>query len=76
MAKSRLKVAEKAVAEAKEYYRATYQSFKNGLADTTDLLDARYFLTRAKNQHADALYDVQLAIATLERVVEVKESNQ
>jgi len=72
VAKNRLNVAKEALKEAKEHYRVTYEAFKNGLADTTDLLDARYFLTRAKNQHLDAHYDIQLAIATLQRVLEIK----
>ncbi len=71
VAKNRLKVAESAVKEGKEHYRITYESFKNGLATTTDLLDARYFLTRSENQKVDAFYDVQSAIARLQRVLEI-----
>ncbi len=70
VAKNRLKVALSAVAEGKEHYRTTYEAFKNGVATTTDLLDARYFLTRSENQKVDAFYDVQSAIARLQRVLE------
>ena len=71
VAKNRLKVAESAVKEGKEHYRITYESFKNGLATTTNLLDARYFLTRSEIQKVDAFYDVQIAIAELQRILEI-----
>ncbi len=72
VAKNRLKVAESALKEGKEHYRITYESFKSGLATTTDLLDARYFLTRSEIQKIDSFYDVQIALAELERVLEMK----
>jgi len=71
VAKNRLKVAESAVKEGKEHYRITYESFKNGLVTTTNLLDARYFLTRSEIQKVDAFYDVQIAIAELQRILEI-----
>ena len=56
VAKDRMKVAAKALDEANEHYRVTYEAYQNGLADTTDLLDARYLLTKAKDRYADAHY--------------------
>ncbi len=73
VAKDRLKVAVKALDEAKEHYRVTHEAYQNGLADTTDLLDARYLLTKAKDRYADAHYDIQLAIATIERILEIRD---
>ncbi len=74
VAKNRLKVAETALAEGKEHYRTTYEAFKSGIATTTDLLDARYFLTRSENQKVDSFYDVQSAIAQLQRVIEADQN--
>ena len=70
VAKNKLKVAEVGYLEGKEHYRITYESFKNGVATTTDVLDARYFLTRSENEKVDAFYDVQKALAELQRVLE------
>jgi outer membrane protein TolC len=66
----RLEAAETAVLQAEENYRVTENQFRERVATTTDLLDARFFLTRARNQVNNALYDVHLWAARLERVIE------
>lgn len=76
VARNRLKVAEVGVEEGKEHYRVTYESFRSGLADTTDLLDARVLLTRAESQQTDAFYDVQKARARLLRIIESDDKNK
>jgi len=67
---SNLTVSEKAVAQAEENYRITNQQFKQNVSTNTDLLDARVFLSRARTQHNNALYDLFVSKATIERVVE------
>ncbi len=69
--KERLKVARKAVEQAGENYRITENRFRQRMATTTDLLDARFFLTRAENDLKNAEYDYYLSLAELERVVGV-----
>jgi outer membrane protein TolC len=66
----RLVSAGTAVGQAEENYRVTDNQFRERLATTTDLLDARFFLTRARNQRNEALYDLHLWAARIERVVE------
>jgi outer membrane protein TolC len=65
-----LEVSKKAVAQAEENYRITNQQFKQNISTNTDLLDARVFLSRARTQHINALYDLFLSISEIERVVE------
>jgi outer membrane protein TolC len=43
-----LKVAQKSIAQAEENLRITDMSFKQGVATTADILDAIYYLSRAK----------------------------
>jgi outer membrane protein TolC len=66
----RLESAETAVMQAEENYRVTENQFRERLATTTDLLDARFFLTRAKSQANNAFYDVHLWGARIERAIE------
>lgn len=70
IAEGKLKVAEKAVGQAEENYRVTAIQYRERVATTSDVLDARTFLTRAKNQRNSALYDLHLASAKIERVIE------
>jgi outer membrane protein TolC len=70
ISEGKLGVADKAVDQAEENYRVTRSQFRERVATTTDLLDARSFLTRARNQYNNALYDLHLAAARIERVVE------
>jgi outer membrane protein len=70
VARGRLEAAETAVEQAEENYRVTENQFKERLATTTDLLDARFYLTRARSQMNNALYDVHLWTARIERAVE------
>jgi|GEM_PF-533531 len=66
----KLEAAETAVMQAEENYRVTDSQFKERIATTTDLLDARFYLTRARSQSNNALYDVHLWSARIERAVE------
>lgn len=66
----KIDLARAAIAQAEENYRITENQFRERVATTTDLLDARVFLTRARNDHNNALYDLARSTAVIERVVE------
>ncbi len=70
IAREKLVVAETAVSQADENYRVTDLQFKERVATTTDLLDARTYLTDAKDRYNNALYDIHVARATIDRVLE------
>lgn len=70
VAAGKIALADKAVEQARENYRITENQFRDRVATTTDLLDARVFLTRAHNDATNARYDLARAAAVLERVVE------
>ena len=66
----RIELSKKGVEQAEENYRITENQFRERVATSTDLLDARVFLTRARNEYNNAVYNLGLSLATLERVVE------
>jgi outer membrane protein len=66
----RIELARVGIEQAEENYRITDNQFRERVATTTDLLDARVFLTRARNEYNNAVYNVSLSLAALERVVE------
>ena len=66
----RLSVASKSVEQAEEFYRITNNQFRERMTTATELLDARVFLTRARNEYNNALYNMYQCIAETERVVE------
>jgi outer membrane protein TolC len=70
LAKASLGVAKKSVISAEENYRITHSQYKQSVATNTDLLDARYMLTRAKSDYNTALYNLYKAIADIDRVTE------
>ena len=70
LARGRVNVAKKAIKQAEENYRITDNQFKQRMATSTDVLDARVFLSRAKNDYNNAFYDLQAAMAAIERVEE------
>jgi outer membrane protein TolC len=70
VSKGKLAVAEVAIDQGEENYRVVESQFKERVATSTDLLDARFLLTRAKNQYNDAVNDLRLSAAQIERVLE------
>jgi outer membrane protein len=72
---NRVEVARKAVEQAEENYRITNNQFKQRVATTTDLLDARFFLTRAQTDHTNSISSLHSAIAVIERAIEVRNMN-
>jgi outer membrane protein TolC len=68
-AEERLQVGEKSVAQAEESLTLTRDRFAQGLALSTQLMDAQTALTAAQVRRADAQTDVQIAIAALRRAL-------
>ncbi len=65
--KERIAVAEQTVGQATENSRITGDKFKEGLALTTDVLDADLALLQAKTNYTQSLVDYELAEARLEK---------
>ena len=61
-----------ALKQAQENYKIVNDRFKEGLSDNTDLIDANYLLTQAKQKYSKSYYDKYLAIATIKRVLEIE----
>jgi len=65
-----LGVARTSLKEAEENLRVTEASFKEGVATSTDILDAIYYLSRAKYNVINAKTQVFLNYFKLQRVIE------
>ncbi len=63
-------VAKEALAQAKENYNIVEDRYKNSIATTTTFIDARFYLTRAKSEFIQSIYNLHQANAKLERVLE------
>lgn len=72
VANDNLKTATLALKQAKENYNIVKNRFNEGISSSTDLTDANYLLTSAKQSFHRAYFDKFLAQATLKRVFEVK----
>ncbi len=70
IAKGRLQEAKIGVLQAEENYRVTENLFQQQQATTVDLLDAQFLLTRSRNMEINAHYDLFLASAVLDRILE------
>lgn len=58
-----------AVEQAKEGFRISEELFKEQMATSTDVLDARTLLSRTMTNYFGALYDFKMAKAALERAM-------
>ncbi|PIF04529.1 MAG: hypothetical protein CSA86_01720 [Arcobacter sp.] len=56
--------------QSKENYKIVNNRFKEGLSSSTDLINANFLFTRAKQSLENAFYDRFLAKATLDRIFE------
>lgn len=70
VSKLNYETAKVSLAQSKENYKIVYNRFKEGLSTSTDLINANYLLTQAKQSFDNAYYDRFLAKATLDRVFE------
>ena len=65
----KIEVTRTGVGQAAENYRTTDEKFKNGMATSTDLLDAENLLLQARLNHTRALAEYQIARARMEKAV-------
>lgn len=70
VAQGRQQEALSGVTQAEENYRVTQSRYRQQQATTFDLLDARFLLTRTRNQEINARYDLHSKTAVLDRVLE------
>lgn len=70
VASDNLKTAQLSLLQAKENYSIVNNRYNEGIATTTELTDANYLLTQAKQKYDKAYFDKYLAIATLDRIFE------
>lgn len=68
VARTNIETASTALDQAKENYRMTNLQYQHQLATTTNVLDARAFLSQAMTNYYGALYGYLIAEAELERV--------
>lgn len=68
-AERQIEVTRKAIDQAEENYRITVERFREQVATSTDVLDAQTLLTRARSDYANALGDLNINRATLERAL-------
>ncbi|MBK9248048.1 MAG: TolC family protein [Ignavibacteria bacterium] len=68
-AKEKLKVAQEGIKQADENLRLTNERLKNGVALSTDVIDADYALLLTKTNLTNAIVDVELAVARLQKAL-------
>lgn len=71
VARDNLETSKLSLTQAKENYQIVKNRFSEGVASTTDLTDANYLLTQAKQRYNKAYFDKYLSIATLDRIFEI-----
>lgn len=60
-----IRTVETAINQAKENYRISQERYKQQVASSTDVLDARTLLSRTQFNYYSALYDLEIAKAAL-----------
>ncbi len=70
VANDNLETSKLALLQANENYSIVKNRFNEGIATSTDLTDANYLLTQAKQGFNRAYFDKYLAISTLDRIFE------
>ncbi len=68
-----IKTAEIALEQAKENYRITNLQYQQQMTTSTEVLDARTYLTQAQVNYYNALYGYYIAKAELERAIGKKQ---
>lgn len=69
VAESSIGTAEKALEQAGENWRITDMQYRNQVATSTDVLDARNFLSQAQTNYYRAVYGYGIALAQLEKAL-------
>ena len=68
-AAQRIAVAQEAIDQAEENSRSTNEKYRNGLATSTDLLDASLAVLQARTSYAGALVEDEIALARLKKSI-------
>ena len=69
VAKNNITTASQALDQALENWRITNVQYRQQVATSTEVLDARTFLTQADSNYYNSLYGYSIAIAELNRVI-------
>jgi len=69
VAKINVETAKKSLSQARENYRVTNEGYKVQVNTSTDVLDARTYLTQSELNYYSALYGFHIALAALKRAV-------
>ncbi len=69
VAKVNVETAKKSLVQAKENFRVTTEGYKVQVNTSTDVLDARTYLTQSEMNYYGALYGYHIALAALKRAV-------
>ncbi len=69
VADQNIHTSENALSQARESYRITDLQYRENIASSLDVIDARTDLTRAESNYYGALYGYQIAAADLDRAV-------
>ena len=67
VAEQNIQTAKESLAQAKENWRITNLQYQQQMTTSTEVLDARTFLTQAETNYYGALYGYMIALAELER---------
>lgn len=70
VSKLNYETAKISLAQSSENYKIVNNRFKEGLSSSTDLINANFLLSQAKQSFDDAYYDRFLAKASLDRIFE------
>ena len=68
-ARERIKVSDKAIETARENLRIERLKYETGAGTSTDVIDAQTALLRAETDYHQAVYDKNIAIASLKRAI-------
>jgi outer membrane protein len=68
-AEQNIETVRTAIAQARENFRISQERYKEQVATSTDVLDARTLLSRTMTNYYNALYDFKIARATLYRAM-------
>ncbi len=69
VARANMETAETSLSQAKENFRITNEGYKVQINTSTDVLDARSYLTQAEMRYYAALYGYHIALAALHRAI-------
>lgn len=70
VSKANFETSKLALKQAEENYTIVKNRFQEGLSDNTDLIDANYLLSAAKQNYYKAYYDKYISVETLNRILE------